>query len=109
MKQKSSKGLLKLLIIILLIIAVVIVLVNYIKDLIYKENVNDVQNDLLLVQAKVEICSGNYNLNKEEYPLKGYQLTALPENIDINEFMQKNIISQEEYSKYYLLDSRKFN
>lgn len=109
MKQKSSKGLLKLVIIIFIIVGIIVVLVNYIEELLHKEDINNVQNDLLLVQAKVELYAGNYNIDKDTNPLKGYQLTVLPENININDFLQKNIILQEDYSKYYLLDSRKFN
>ena len=77
----------------------------YIKNSLEKEKVKNMQADLLLVQAKVEIVAGNYNMNKEANPLKGVQLSALPEEVNINEFKEKKVISQEEYEKY----SRKFN
>ncbi len=105
MKYETGKGSIKLIIAIAVIIAVVIFGVNYAMKLIKKENVKNVQADILLVQAKVKIVKGNYSVNKEENPLRGYQLTQLPEDVNISAFLEKNIISQEEYEKYYLIDS----
>ena len=104
MKNIISKSSVKLTIGIVLILAIVIGAVHYVKYYINRENIKNMQADLLLVQAKVEIVKANYSINKDENPLKGYQLTQLPENININEFLEKNVISQEEYEKYYLLD-----
>lgn len=104
MKNIFSKSSVRLTIGVVLIVAIVVGAVHYIKYYINKENIKNVQADLLLVQAKVEIVKANYSMNKDENPLKGYQLTQLPENININEFKEKNVITQEEYEKYYLLD-----
>lgn len=109
MKRESGKGFIKLILAIAVIIVVVIIGIRYTKDVIKTENAKNMQADLLLVQAKVEMVKGNYNMNKDENPLKGYQLTQLPEGVNIDEFLSKNIIAQEEYEKYYLLDSRLFN
>lgn len=89
----------------LLIVFVVICSVQYISYYIKKEKAKNLQADLLLVQAKVEIVKTNNDLNKEENPLKGYILTELPEEINIKQFLEKNVISEDEYAKYYLLDS----
>lgn len=109
MKQENGKGFVKLILAIVVIAIVIVLLVMYFKESLKKEKVKDMQADLLLVQAKIEIAAGNYNMNKEANPLKGVQLSALPEDININEFKEKNVISLEEYEKYYLLNSRKFN
>ena len=109
MKQENGKGLIKLIFGVTIISIVIVLIVMYIKNSLEKEKVKDMQADLLLVQAKVEIAAGNYNMNKEAYPLKGVQLSVLPEDINIKEFKEKNVITQEEYEKYYLLNSRKFN
>lgn len=105
MKHEEGKSSIKLIVAILLIGVVVILGFNYAKNIINKEKVKNLQADLLLVQAKVEIVKGNNNMNKEENPLKGYQLTQLPENINITDFLEKHVIPEEEYEKYYLLDS----
>ena len=105
MNLKIGRSSIKLIIAIVIIIAVLIVGINYVMSIIKKESVKDVQADLLLIQAKVNIVKGNYSVNKEENPLRGYQLNQLPENININSFLEKHIIPEEEYEKYYLLDS----
>lgn len=105
MKLFRGNNSIKLIIAIVLIIAVVIGAVQYIKYYINKENVKNMQADLLLVQAKVEIVKSNNSLNKDENPLRGYQLNQLPEQVDIKDFLEKHVITQEEYEKYYLLDS----
>ena len=105
MKQEEGKSSVKLIIGIVVIIIAIIGIVQYAKYYINKEKVKNLQADLLLVQAIVEIAKANNNLNKEENPLRGYQLTQLPEGINITEFLEKNVVSQDEYEKYYLLDS----
>lgn len=108
MRQEEGKGFIKLILAIAVIIVITILGVKYVKEFINKENVKDLQADLLLIQNKVEIIKGNYSMNSEENPLKGYPLTQLPEEININNFLEKDVIAQEEYEKYYILDSRKF-
>ena len=105
MKQEKGKGFIKLILGITIILIVIVLAVMYIKNSLEKEKVKDMQADLLLIQAKIEIAAGNYNMNKEANPLKGVQLSALPEDVNINEFKEKNVITQEEYEKYYLLNS----
>lgn len=105
MNLKTGRSSIKLIIAIIIIVVAVIVGINYVMNIIKKESIKEVQADLLLVQAKVNIVKGNYSVNKEENPLKGYQLNQLPENINISAFLEKHIIPEEEYEKYYLIDS----
>ena len=81
--------------------------VRYTIEFFNKESIKDLQADLLLVKAKIEVVKGNNSMDSEANPLKGYQLTQLPEDIKINELLDKHVIAEEEYEKYYLLDSRK--
>lgn len=103
--REEGKSSVKLVITIAVIVAIVIVGINYVKNVIDKENVKNMQADLLLVQGKVKVVKGNHDMNNEQNPLKGYLLTQLPEGVNINEFLDKHVIAQEEYEKYYLLDS----
>lgn len=105
MKREEGKSSIKLVLAIALIAVVVVLGIRYAKDFIQKENVKDLQADMLIVKTKVETLKGKYILNQEENPLRGYQLTQLPGNINITAFLEKNVITQEEYEKYYLLDS----
>lgn len=75
--QKGRSGVGKLFLAIIIIAVVVIGIVMYIQDVVKKENIKDLQADLLLVQAKVEVIAGNYNMNKEANPLKGIKLSRL--------------------------------
>ena len=103
-KKKKGIGFVKLVIGIIVIVVVAIIGISYVRKEIDKEKTKNVQADLLLVQAKIEMARGNYNIDKENSHLKGYRLDQLPENINIQEFFDKNIIEQDEYEKYYLLD-----
>ena len=105
MNNFLSKNSGKRIIVLLLIIFAVICFVQYINYYVKKEKAKNFQADILLVQAKVEIVKTNNDMNKEENPLKGFILAELPENIDIKQFLEKNVIAEEEYAKYYLLDS----
>lgn len=105
MKQVKGKSSIKLIVAIIVIAVVVGFGAKYTIDFIHKEKVKNLQADLLLVKAKIEICKGNHDMNKDENPLQGVQLTQLPESIDIKDFLDKRVISEEEYEKYYLLDS----
>ena len=108
MNREEGKSTIKLIIAIAVIIAVVLVGVKCAMDFFKKENIKNTQADLLLVKAKIEILKGNYDMNKDENPLQGYQLTQIPENININEFLDKHVIGEDEYEKYYVLDNREF-
>lgn len=107
-KKNSGKSSIKLVVAIAVIAVVTVLGVRYALDFIKKENVKDVQADLLLVRAKIEILKGNNGMNKDENPLLGYQLNQLPEGIDLKTFFDKKVIDENEYEKYYLLDSRMF-
>ena len=109
MNEKRIKNIIKLVIWISIVSIVGSIIVIYIKNVIKDEKIKTIQADLLLLQAKIEIVKGNNSMNKDENPLKGYQLNQIPEDIDLSEFFEKNIISQEEYEKYYVLDSKSLN
>jgi len=108
MKEEVGKGFIKSIFGVTIIVIVVVVLIIYGKGVLEKEKIKDFHADLLLVQGKVEVAAGNYNMDKEAHPLKGVKLNELPEEINIEEFKSKNVVPQEEYEKYYLLNSRKF-
>lgn len=106
MIQGNRKSSIKLILAIIVIAIIVVFGVKYVVDFINKEKVKNFQADLLLIKAKIEVYKGNHDMNKDENPLQGYKLTELPENINISQFLEKNVISQEEYENYYLLDAR---
>lgn len=103
MRQESGKGTVKWIFIICVIIIVVVVIVQYIMGVLKKERIKEMQADLLLVQAKVEIVKGKNNLNKDENPLKGIQVSKIAEKVNIKGIMEKKNISSDDFAKYYVL------
>lgn len=106
MRQENGIGYMKLIMIATVIVIVIIGGVIFAKKQIKSEQVKNIQADLLLIQGKVEVLKGKYNMDTQNQVLPGYKLTELPENINIQEFYNKNIIVVEEYEKYYLYDSQ---
>ncbi|MBR2786536.1 MAG: hypothetical protein IKD76_03470 [Clostridia bacterium] len=105
MRREEGKGSIKLILAVVAIAIVIALSVRQTIDFINEEKIKNLQADMLIVKTKVETLKGKNTLNQEENPLLGYQLTQIPENVDITGFLGKNIITQEEYEKYYLLDS----
>lgn len=105
MIQRKGKSSIKLIVAIVIIVALVTAGVIYLRKFLSNESIKDLQYDMLLVKTKTETVKSKNVLNKDENPLIGYQLTSLPENINIDEFKTKNVIGEDEYEKYYLLDS----
>lgn len=105
MIQKKGKSSIPLFIAIIVIALVVVFGTIYVIRFFANENVKDLQYDMLLVKTKTEMFKSKNTLNKEENPLPGFKLNELPENINIDEFKSMAIITEDEYDKYYLLDS----
>lgn len=106
MDKVRGKSSLKLVVAIAVIMVLVIVGTKNVIEFFKKENIKNTQADMLLVKAKIEVLKGNYEMNKDENPLQGYLLTEIPEGININEFLGKHVISEDEYGNYYVLDKR---
>lgn len=105
MIQRKGKSSIKLIVAIVVIAVLVTGGVIYLRKFLSNENVKELQYDMLLVKTKTETFKSKNTLNKDENPLIGYKLNELPENINIDEFKAKHVIGEDEYEKYYLLDS----
>ena len=104
MKYVNKKSIIMILAII--VIAIIVFLgIRYAINFFKQEDIKELQYDILLVKTKTETVKVKNTVNSEENPLLGYQLNQLPENINIDSFKAKNIIKEDEYEKYYLLDS----
>lgn len=105
MNYGNGKRIIKWLIFIAIIIAVVVFITQHIMGIIKKEKTKELQADLLLVQAKVEIVKGKNNMNKDENPLKGIPISKIVEKLKIKDKAKFENISAEEMEKYFLLRS----
>lgn len=94
----------RLIIYFLLITIIVSSLAYYIKKSIEIEKLNTIETNLLLVQAKINNIKRNSQINKDNNILIGEKVAEYKENSTIHELIDKGIISQEEYDKYYIFD-----
>lgn len=100
-RRKSILLILAIIVIVILVFVGVRYAINFFKQ----EDIKELQYDILLVKTKTETFKANNVVNPDENPLLGYKLNELPEGINIDGFKAKNIIKEEEYEKYYLLDA----
>lgn len=103
MRQEKGKGTVKWIVIICAIALIVFFIVQHITGIVKKEKVKELQADLLLVQAKVEIVKGKNNVNKDENPLKGLPISKIVEKFKIKDLLEKKGISADDIAKYYVL------
>lgn len=104
MNQNSKKRIIKYVIIITIIIAIITLITQHVLNIVKKEKIKEMQADLLSVQAKVEIIKGKNNVNKDENPLKGIQVSKVAEKIKIvNKIFEKYEITGDNVGKYYIL------
>ncbi len=103
MRQENGKGTVKWILVICAIIAVVFVFAYYISTVIKREKTKELQADLLLVQAKVEIVRGRNDMNKDENPLKGIPLSKISEKLKAKKYIESRGFAADEFANYYVL------
>ncbi len=103
MRQENGKGTVKWILIICAIIAIVVLFSYYITSVIKREKTKELQADLLLVQAKVEIVRGRNDMNKDENPLKGIPLSKISEKLKAKKYIESRGFAADEMANYYLL------
>lgn len=99
----------KLMIYFFIVIIILIVLAYYIKENLEIERLNTIQTNLLLVQAKINNIKGDSQINRDSNTFIGRKLAEYREDSIINNLLEKRIISQDEYDKYYVLDEMILN
>lgn len=109
MDENNVKRVVKYSFIMILIIIVVALLTMYIRNIIKKEKIKEMQSDLLQVQAKVEIVKGKNSVSKDENPLRGVQLSKINEKLKIASILEKFGITAEELESYYMLRESDFD
>jgi len=110
--MRSEKGMTLLTtgVLVIVIAALVFAVVYYIRIEYAKQNLETLKTDMLLVQAKVKIISGEYTLNKKVEELKGSKIADMKETEGIKQFLEKGIIDIEEKGKlYYVFNKEDLN
>lgn len=100
---------LKLIVYFFIAIIILFILAYYIKGNLEIEKLNTIETNLLLVQAKINNIKGSSQINKDNDLFIGKKVTESKEDNIINTLLEKNIISQDEGDKYYILDEKTLN
>lgn len=103
MKNNKGMGMIQLIISIIIIALIVALGVYYVRMKYNQAKVQTTKTDMLLVEWKAKDVIEKQTVKGEEKTYIGTTINNMQENSLIKEFLDKNIISEEEYEKYYVL------
>ena len=130
MKQENGKGMIKALILLVIIICVIVVIIKSISSNISEQKNNNLMANMLTIKSTCKVYNENRLRTKSEEAIIGTKISDInvkeenkeqaedkqneeenkdeDKKIDINEsvieeFKNLQVISEEEYSKYYVL------
>lgn len=103
MKENNGTGMIKIIIIMLFIGLVVALSVYFIRMQYHEARVETIKTDMLQVQWKVKDYIDKQIVKGEEKKYLGTKLSEMKEDLVLKDFFNKNILSEEEYDKYYVL------
>ena len=103
MKNNKAMGLINLILTISFIVVIVSVSIYFIRMKYYEARVKTIKTDMLQVQWKLKDYMDKQIVNGEEKKYIGTKVSDMKEDAEIKEFLEKNIITEEEYEKYYVL------
>ena len=105
MKNNNGIGIIALLIIIVISAIIIGIGINLVLQKYKEAQSKTLETDMLLVEWKLKAYIDNQKAEgKTEISYLGKKVSELKENILIKEFLSKNIIQEDEYDKYYVLN-----
>ena len=104
--MKSEKGIsyVKLLVIFAIVIVIGILIASYIMGVFKKGNLEDTKTNMLLLQTKVKVLKGDSDITGDASVLKGQKVSAPDIPNEVKDFLNKGIITPEEYDYYYIIN-----
>lgn len=107
MRREDGLTFLGTIFLVLLIAIFVFAVVYFTKIEFAKKDIEDLNTDMLLVQAKVKKLQEDYILKKKEEILIGTKISDMQDDEVIKQFMQKKLFDQNEKNKkYYVLNNQ---
>ena len=103
MKKDSGMGIIQLMILIIIIIMLVAGSIYFARLKYNEAKIETIKTNMLLIEWKVKDFIDIATVNKSEDKTVGIKIADMQENEIIQEFLNKGIISNEEYEKYYVL------
>lgn len=103
MKSNKGMGIIQLIIMISIIILIIALSIYFIKMKYNDAKVQTIKTDMLQVQWKLKDYMDKQTVKGEEKEYLGTKVSQLKDETLIKEFITKNVITEEEYEKYYVL------
>ncbi len=109
MKIANEKGITIVALVITVIILAILgtVTLNIGSSIINKTNLQNINTNMLLIQAKTKTIAEQAKFNNDTSNYKGRKITEITDNAKINELCEKQIIDDKE--NYYLLSQNDLN
>lgn len=109
MKDSNEKGItLTTLVVTIIVIAIIASVSVYVgTDIVKQANLQNVNTNMMLIQAKVKTISEQAKFNKDTSNYKGKKLIEVVGNRKVDELVSNSIIEDQE--KYYLLSQDDLN
>ncbi len=105
MKNNRGIGIISLLIIIVISVIILGIGVNFGLQKYKEAQIKTLNTDMLLVEWKLKAYIDDQKAEgKTEITYLGTKVSELKENVLIKDFLSKNIIPENEYDKYYVLN-----
>lgn len=103
MKDNKGMGAIKL-IIFVVIIGLIVAMGVYFSRMKYNQaRIETIKTDMLQIQWKLKDYMDKQTIKGEEKKYLGEKVSQMQEDEGIKEFINKGILSREEYDKYYVL------
>lgn len=109
MKLESGISYTKLLIIFAIVIVIGIIIATYIMGVFKENSLEDIKTNMLLIQTKIKVIKGDSDISGDAGSLKGTKLSAPDQPAEIQNFLGKGLVNQEEYDYYYILNQQCLN
>ena len=103
MKCNNGMGIIKLIVMILFIVLIVSTTVYFVRMKYHETRIETIKTDMLQVQWKLKDYIDKQTVKGEEKHYLGTKLSEPSEDALINDFLSKNVLSEEDYDKYYVL------
>lgn len=102
MKREEAKGMIKMVLSIIIIVLLIIGGYHYIKNKNEDSKNEDIKSNMLLIQGAGSVLKENSIVKKDDNILIGTKLSEMDNEI-VNEFKNKGIVEEKDYSNYFVL------
>lgn len=102
MKREEAKGMIKMVLSIIIIALLIVGGYHYIKNKNTDSKNEDIKSNMLLIQGAGSVLKENSIVKKDDSILIGTKLSEMDNEL-VNEFKNKGIVEEKDYSNYFVL------